>query len=135
MKPIVVSRFPRGSETLWIAMLYVAVPTALSVAAALFEMPCLAVLFAFLAVGLAWAMIETRRLWTCPHCQKRCLRIVASGGIWYEDHREERIQWGECSACGKCAIRRVSGSATWAVAPEMKAKIPPEPKPEIPPEV
>src|SRR5262245_47417148 len=116
LNPIIRSRFPIKPSLIPLAL--IPVFAAAAVVAFAFEAPCPATIALLLAGMLFVVEIDWRTAKVCPHCRQRSLRIIGTGGIWYEDFREERVYWGECSSCGKSAIRRGSLSANWTPYPE-----------------
>jgi hypothetical protein len=118
MKPICQSCFPIGS---WAAPLLPAAPLiVVSVVCACLDLCLPAAVFGGFGSLLLLTSIMLGVRWRCPRCQKRALRIAATGGIWYandESFREERVFWGQCASCSQWAIRRKVIFATWEVRP------------------
>lgn len=114
-KPMIRSSFPL--RPLPFSFLVTGGLTAASIVAAVFGALCWAIVPGVLALFLVVVEIDTRLHRVCPHCGQQSLRIVGTGGIWDEDFREERVYWGECSACGKLAMRRGSVFVAWTAYP------------------
>ncbi len=98
------SRWPFGSSLPRLVLIVVF--GTLTIVAAWFNYVCPALITGLLAFVPAWVEFDRAMRWQCPHCGNRSLKTVVTGGIWHEDFREERVYWGECLICGKCAIRR-----------------------------
>lgn len=116
MKPIIRSNFPGGFSA--IRLIVTIAFFVLSATAAVFGFMCVGSILFFLAVLQLAAEIDRLLKWRCPYCQERLLRVTGTGGIWYEDFREERVYWGECMGCGRSAIRRGTIFTTWTVYPD-----------------
>jgi hypothetical protein len=85
----------------------------------------LACILGLLAAYLVPGEIDCRLRRACPHCRQQSLRMVGTGGLWYEEHgdvREVRVYWGQCSSCGRSATRRQTLFAPWAAFPDAEEK-------------
>jgi hypothetical protein len=128
-KPIIRSMFPYGPrESSRMLLVVFGVLAGASVAALTFGWTVAAFLLPVVSMFFLEGTIDRRLVRTCPHCGQRSMRVVGSGGIWYEyrqDLREERVFWGCCSCCGGSAIRRGALFAQWTAYPEAEENVPP----------
>jgi hypothetical protein len=112
MKLIVRSCLPYAS-TPW-RLILVSVLAALAVVAFLLGWPIVGSAMGLLTAGLLLLEMDRAVSWRCPVCRKKALRTVGTGGLWYEDFREERVFFGQCAACGQQATRTgLPGLSRW----------------------
>src|SRR4051812_26226990 len=101
---------------------------ALSVAAVLYRMPVIGSALGVLAAVSLLMEADRAVPWRCPHCWRRSLRVVGTGGLWYtgrDDFREERVFWGECAACGRRATRKGLWPVPWKAHPPAEPGVAP----------
>jgi hypothetical protein len=121
-KPVIISMFPRRPrESSRIPLVVFGVLAGAAVAALAFGRVVPACVLAVLSTFFLEAHIDYRLTRICPHCGQRSMRVVGTGGIWYEhrqDLREERVFWGKCSCCSKGAVRRCTLGSSWTAYPK-----------------